>query len=103
MDKIKISRWDATEVLKTQEDIDLYLKYTFEDGDPRLIAKALGNAARAQGMLDVAKRANMSREHLYNTLSEDGNPTLNTLTTIVDTLGYKLSIVPKSQESPAQV
>jgi probable addiction module antidote protein len=99
MSKTKVSRWDAVEVLETQEDIDLYLKYAFEDGDPRQITKALGNAARAQGILGISKKTGLAREHLYNSLSENGNPTLNTLTAVIDTLGYKLVIEPKSDRS----
>jgi len=52
----KISRWDTTEVLKTQEDIDIYLEVAFESNDSKQIAKAFGNAARAQDMLGKASR-----------------------------------------------
>ena len=45
-DTIKISRWDATEVLETQEDIDLYLEVVFESDDTKQIAKAIENVAR---------------------------------------------------------
>jgi probable addiction module antidote protein len=93
--EIKISRWDVTELLETQEDIDAYLKVSFESGDPKQIAKALGNVARANGMLDIAKKTGLAREHLYNSLGENGNPTLNTLTAIINTLGYQLTIEPK--------
>ena len=47
--QVKISRWDASEFLESQEDIDAYLEVAFETGDPRQITKALGNVARAQG------------------------------------------------------
>jgi len=53
-DKTKFSRWDTTEILETQEDIDIYLEIAFESNDPKLIAKALGNVARARGMLNIA-------------------------------------------------
>jgi len=95
--KIRMSRWDVTEVLETQEDIDAYLDVAFESNDPKQITKALGNAARAQGVLSVAKKTGLSREHLYSSLSENGNPTLLTLTAVVDTLGYKLRIEPKTR------
>jgi len=95
----KISRWDTTEILETQEDIDVYLEVAFESNDPKQIAKALGNVARVQGMLNIAKQTGLAREHLYNSLGENGNPTLHTLTAIVDTLGYQLRIMPKVRES----
>jgi probable addiction module antidote protein len=94
-DNIQISKWDTAEFLENQEDIDAYLQVAFESGDPHQITKALGNAAKAQGMIDIALKTGLTREHLYTSLSESGNPTLQTLTKVMDTLGYQLSIVPK--------
>jgi probable addiction module antidote protein len=96
---VKISRWDAADFLESQDDIDAYLEAAFESGDPKQIAKALGNAARAQGMLNISKTTGLARENLYSSLSENGNPTLNTLTTVIDTLGYRLTIVPKDRSA----
>ncbi|MDR1001505.1 MAG: putative addiction module antidote protein [Clostridiales bacterium] len=92
---IEISKWDTAEFLENQEDIGAYLQVAFESGDPRQITKALGNAAKAQGMIDIASKTGLTREHLYTSLSESGNPTLQTLTKVMDTLGYQLSVVPK--------
>jgi len=97
-EKITISRWDAAKFLESQEDIDSYLQLAFETGEPKQIAKAIGNAARAKGMLDVAKKTGLAREQLYTSFSESGNPTLNTLTAVVDTLGYQLTITPKTNK-----
>jgi probable addiction module antidote protein len=94
---VTVSRWDTAEFLDSQEDIDAYLQVAFGSGDARQITKALGNVARAMGMMDIAKKTGLTREHLYTSLSENGNPTLQTLTTIVNTLGYQLSIVPNRE------
>jgi probable addiction module antidote protein len=93
---IKIKQWDAAEFLDNQADIDAYLQVAFESGDPHQITKALGNAAKAKSMLEVANKTGLTREHLYISLSESGNPTLQTLTKIMDALGYQLSFVPKA-------
>ena len=95
---IKTRKWDSSEFLDDQEDIDAYLQFAFESGEPHQITKALGNAAKAQGMLDVANKTGISREHLYTSLGENGNPTLQTLTKVMDTLGYQLSVVPKTKK-----
>jgi len=100
--KIKISKWDTAEFLKNQEDIDIYLKVAFESGDIRQITKALGNVAKARGMMDVAKQTGLTREHLYTSLSENGNPTLQTLTSIINTLGYQLTIIPTHKTQHAE-
>lgn len=96
-EKTKTSRWDTAQFLECQEDIDAYLQVAFETGDPKQITKALGNAARAQGMMEVANKSGLAREHLYTSFSENGNPTLQTLASLIDTLGYQLAIVPKNQ------
>jgi len=94
-EKIKIDRWDASEFLESQNDIDVYLEVAFETGDPKQMAKALGNAARARGMMEIAKKTGLAREHLYTSFSENGNPTLLTLTAVIDSLGYQLAVIPK--------
>lgn len=50
MNELKIKNWDASEFLENQDDINAYLQVAFESGDPRQITKALGSAAKAQGM-----------------------------------------------------
>lgn len=93
-ESVTISKWDTAELLNSQEDIDIYLQVAFESGDTRQITKALGNVAKSKGMMDIARQTGLTREHLYTSLSENGNPTLQTLTSIVNTLGYRLSIMP---------
>jgi len=97
-EKAKISRWDTSDFLSNQDDIDAYIEVAFETGDPKQIAKALGNAAKAQGMMDIAKKTGLAREHLYTSFSENGNPTLLTLTTVMDSLGYQLAAIPKNRK-----
>ncbi|MCL2602966.1 MAG: hypothetical protein FWD90_00635 [Defluviitaleaceae bacterium] len=46
--KIKISPWDASEYLESQEDIDVYLESVLESGDAEQIIDAFNDAAKAQ-------------------------------------------------------
>ena len=46
-------KWDIVDHLDTDERIALYLEAVFEDGDPTLIAAAIGDVARARGMSQV--------------------------------------------------
>jgi probable addiction module antidote protein len=48
--KIKTIPWDAATYLRSDDDIAHYLEAAFEDGDPSLVAAALGDVARAKGM-----------------------------------------------------
>jgi len=45
---VKFSRYDTADYLKTEDDIAAYLDAVMEDGDPALIAAALGDVARAR-------------------------------------------------------
>jgi probable addiction module antidote protein len=92
--KQKLKVWDAAEHLKTKKDMAAYMACALEEGDPALIAAALGDIARAQGMSKVAKKTGLGRESLYKTLSVDGNPALATILKIFDALGLKLQAVP---------
>ena len=47
--------WDAAEHLNTAADMATYLEAALEDGDASVIAVALGDIARAQGMTEIAR------------------------------------------------
>ena len=74
MTKTKTRSWDVVDHLKTDEDIAHYLEAVFEDGDPALVAAALGDVARVKGMSQVARDAGLGRESLYKALSARGQP-----------------------------
>lgn len=74
--KTKTTSWNVAEHLKTKEEREAYLNAAFEDGDASVIAAALGDIAKAEGMSKVAKRTGLGRESLYKALSPDGNPAL---------------------------
>lgn len=92
MGKLKTTRWDPAKHLKTDKDIVFYLEAVFEDGDPALIAAALGDVARAKGMTKIAEAAGLGRESLYKALSVDGNPEFSTVLKVVQALGLKLKV-----------
>ena len=85
--------WDVVDYLKTPEDELHYLEAAFEDGDPGLIAAAIGDVARARGMTKMAQDAGLTRDAIYKAFRpEGGNPTLQTLTSVIKALGYRISI-----------
>ena len=92
MKKIKLSKWDSAEYLKTDEDIVLYLEACLEEAgdDAAFIAKALGTIARAKGMTQLANETGLGRESLYKALSGEGNPSFATILKVVTALGIKL-------------
>ncbi len=87
--------WDPADHLETDEDIVAYLEAAFEDGDPALIAAALGDVARARGMTKVATDAGLGRESLYKALSPNGNPEFATVLKVMQALGLRLHASPE--------
>lgn len=90
----KFSRYDAADHLRTEEEIALYLEAVMEEGDPALIAAALGDIARARNMSQLARDTGMTREGLYKALSGEGNPSFATVMKVAHALGLKLSFQP---------
>jgi probable addiction module antidote protein len=86
------TKYDSADYLTTPEDIATYLEAAFEDGDPALIAHALGVVARAEGMTEVARRAGLTRASLYKALSEDGHPEFETVLKVLKALGLKMRV-----------
>lgn len=84
--------WDASEYLKTEQDIIDYLDAAAETGDPTLMQAAIGDVAKARGMGQIAEAAGVGRESLYKSLSKDGNPSFQTITKVVQALGGRLTI-----------
>lgn len=97
---IQTTKWDAVDYLETPEDMADYLRAAFEDGDPRLIAAALGDVARARGMSAVARNAGVTREGLHKALRTTGDPRLTTLTSVLSALGLRLSVQPIDRQPP---
>ena len=52
---LRTTRWDPAEYLDSPQSIAAYLEAAFDDGDPSLIAAALGDIARAIGMTQLAR------------------------------------------------
>lgn len=92
MSKTVTSRYDVAEHLRTPEEMAAYLETCFEkaNGDAAVIAKALGDIARAKGMAQVARDAGLSRESLYKALSGERSPSFDTILKVVAALGLKL-------------
>jgi probable addiction module antidote protein len=94
MAKTQTHAWDIQAHLETEEDVIAYIEAAFEDGDPQVIAAALGDIARAKGMAKIARDANLGREGLYKALSREGNPEFATVLKVINALGLKLHAAP---------
>ena len=95
--KIKISElpdFDMAQQLKTEDDIAAYITLVMEDGDASELAHALGVAARARGMSEVARKSGLSREALYKALRPNAKPRFDTVNRVCAALGVRLVAEP---------
>lgn len=89
---LKLKTFDSAEYLDDKESIQSYLSEAFSSGDPKHVVRAIGIAARAKGMTELARQTGIRREQLYQALGENGNPTLQTLLPVLSALGLKLKV-----------
>ena len=89
---LKLFPFDPADHLETEEDILYYLEAAMEGNDPKHIASALGDVARSKGMTEIARKTGLGRQALYAALSDNGNPTLETLTSVLGALGFELTV-----------
>ena len=99
MSKIKIRPFDVSNYLNNEADIAAYLQAAIEDGDPALLAAALGDIAKARGMTQLARETGLSRESLYKSLSGERAPNSDTLFKVIHAMGFRLSVEPISTSS----
>jgi probable addiction module antidote protein len=90
----KLTTYDPAEDLTSDQAIADFMAGAFETNDSGFIAHALGIVARARGMTQIANETGLSREQLYRSFSENGNPTLRTTLAVMKALGMELSAKP---------
>ena len=85
----------AADHLRSDTEIAIYIEEILADGNSRAVPVALRTVADALGgMGALADKTGLSRETLYRTLSEKGNPRLDTLAAILAAFGLRLSVRP---------
>ncbi len=92
MAKTKTRPYDAAAYLTSEEDCALYLQAVIDEseGDPTMIVTALGEIARARGMMQLASETGITREGLYKALSPTGNPSFVTIMKVCKAMGLRL-------------
>jgi probable addiction module antidote protein len=87
----KLTKYDPAEDLASDEAMAVFMAEAFQTNDVAYIAHALGVVARAKGMAQIAGETGLSREQLYRSFSEKGNPTLKTTLAVMKALGIELT------------
>ena len=71
-----------------------YLQAVMELDDNAALLVALRHVAKAHGMAEVARRAEVGDKSLFKSLSDTGNPTLETISKVLHAVGLRLSVTP---------
>jgi probable addiction module antidote protein len=77
--KTTYAPFDIAEYLDNGEVITEYLSAAAEDSNPDVFVSALGNVAKARGMMQIAKASGLGRESLYKALSNGSHPRFETI------------------------
>ena len=91
--KIKeLALFDVAEYLRSDRDLAQYLNAVLEDGDPALFVAAIGDIAKAKGMMEISKKSGVTREALYRALKMGSQPRFETVAKVLQALGMKLEV-----------
>jgi probable addiction module antidote protein len=94
VDPAALPEFDLAEHLDSEAAISDYLNQVIAEGDMDELAHALGVAARARGMTDIAKASGITREALYKALRPGASPRFETVSKVCQALGVKLVAQP---------
>jgi probable addiction module antidote protein len=92
----KTRPFDAAEYLDSPETMAAFLTAVLGTDDPAHIVRAIGTAAPARGMTDVAREAGVSRENLYRSLNGETKPEFETIIRVLHALGVQLEVKPRA-------
>ncbi len=90
----ELPEFDMASQLKNKEDIAAYVTMVIEEGDSAELAHALGIAAKARGMSEIAQATGITREALYKALKPNAKPRFDTINRVCAALGVRLVAQP---------
>lgn len=85
--------------LHDADEAAAYLTACYEESE-EVFLQGLRNVVEARGGIGkLSKLTELNRESLYRMLSEDGNPRLSSLGTVLDALGMQLLFAPNDTKA----
>lgn len=85
--------------LQNNEFLCEYINNAIEENDLEYLKIALGDITRALGVADIASKTDISRQSIYQMLSEEGNPSVKSLFQILKSLGLTVRIEPEHRKA----
>lgn len=89
---MQLKKFDVVDFLDSDEALVEYLNVALETNDPKYFTRALGNVARAKGMSSISEDTGLGRQSLYRALSGEGNPRIDTLFKVLESLDIRLAV-----------
>jgi len=83
-----------TAALTDPAEAAAYIEAALDLDDSAALLVALRQVAKAHGMAEIARRADVGDKTLFRALSENGNPTLDTVNKVLHAVGLRLSVAP---------
>jgi probable addiction module antidote protein len=97
MAKSKSYQDSLIESLKDPTEAAEYLNAALEDGEAEVFLLALRDVVESFGGVGkLAASTSLNRESLYRMLSAKGNPEFFSLSTVLDAIGFRLAVEPKT-------
>lgn len=91
---VKLSTFDLSQYLVSDEAIAEYISQVLADGDTDKLLCAISYIAKAKGIAEIAKAAGVGRESLYKTLAAGNKPKFETISKLCAAIGVQLSAQP---------
>lgn len=80
---VELLNHDPSLIFKNHKEIKMALFEALFDGDREAFVDILSGYVRAHNILQVCRRTGLSRTVVYEAISENGNPSLDTLCKIM--------------------
>lgn len=90
---------DLLKKLKDPKFAANYVMAAIEENDADFLAQALSDVVKAHGTSKIAKASRLTRQALYKMFSPKGNPTLQSVNSVLGAVGLRVSIEPKKKKS----
>ena len=95
-------RESLVESLRNPDEAAQYLNACLEDEDTQVFLLALRDVAEAHGGIRALSRTtHLNRESLYRMLSKSGNPSLDSLASVLNACGVRLAPCGAADSAPA--
>ena len=91
-----LSTFEAVNYLDSEEAIAQYLSTVMQLPDGAMVSSALNDAAKAIGIIQLAKDTGIHRAILCEALCVDTSPRYDMIVQIIQALGFKLTVIPET-------